>query len=264
MSSTSLKRDGEYSLRQRNLALLLLSIIICPAIQLSVVAQSNTLEWGVSVDEEFTYVLQRAYFADPAYAVVVQGDFPFITALPVGEKAIMKVTELDTIPNLINESSEMPLAHCDLMRANDSVSIATNQTGLVVPIGDWNFLTEIANISGLQGVTLIDTAEEWGTIGTGTFQATDGSIISIYIEVRYEKENGTLNYLRHRYSTMGNDLIDVVLVNWHQGMPTVIGTEIQLSTILVIVIGGVVGLIVAFIVMQWYKSKKTMAQRLGE
>jgi hypothetical protein len=257
--------DGEYSLNQRYLALLLLSIILCPAtMQLSVVAQANTLEWGVSVGEEFTYVLQRAYFADPAYAVVVKGDLPYITELPVGQKATMRATELDAIPSLINESSQMPLAHCDLVRANDSALIATNQTGFVVPIGDWTFLTEIANITGLQGVTLIDTADEWGTVGTGTFQAGDGSLISIYIEVRYEKENGTLNYLRHRYTTLGTDLIDVVLVNWHQGMPTDIGTEIQLSTILIIVIGGVVGLIIAFFVMRWYKSKKSMVQRLEE
>ncbi|MDH4213622.1 MAG: hypothetical protein OEV85_06845 [Candidatus Thorarchaeota archaeon] len=251
-------------MKQRIFALLLLTVVAISTISISVEAQTNTLEWGVSVDDEFTYVLQRAYFVDPAYMVVVEEDLPYITYLPVGEKATMRAAEFDAIPSLINESSQMPLAYCDLVRANDSVSIATNQTGFIVPIGDWNFLTEIANITGLHGVTLIDTADEWGTVGTGTFQAGDGSIISIYIEVRYEKENGTLNYLRHKYATLGTDLIDVVLVNWHDGMPTVIGAEIQLSTILIIVIGGVVGIIIAFIVIQWYRSKKPIVRKLGE
>jgi len=232
--------------------------------QLSVEAQTNTLEWGVSVDEEFTYVLQRAYFADPTYTIVVQGDLPFISELPIGEKTIMRVTDLEAIPSLINESSQMPLGQCDLVRVNDTVTIGTNQTGFLVPIGDWNFLTEIGNITGLQGVTLIDTADEWGTVGTGSFQAGDGSVISLYVEVRYEKQNGTLNYLRHRYTTLGTDLIDIVLVNWHEGMPTVISAELELTTILIIVIGGVIGVIIAFVVVQAYKNKKPIVRKLGE
>jgi hypothetical protein len=251
-------------LKAKSFALLLLIIVLSSAVQLSVEAQANTLEWGVSVDEEFTYVLQRAYFADPAYVIVVQGDLPFISDLPIGEKAIMRITQLETIPSLINESSQMPLGHCDLVRANDSVTIATNQTGFLVPIGDWDFLTEIANITGLQGVTLIDTADEWGTVGTGSFQAGDGSIITLYVEVRYDKQNGNLNYLRHRYTALGTDLIDVIFVNWHEGMPTVLGAELDLTTILVIAIGGVVGVIIAFVVLRVYKNKKPIVRKLGE
>jgi hypothetical protein len=233
-------------------------------VQLSIEAQTNTLEWGVSVDEKFTYVLQRAFFADPAYTIVVKGDLPYISELSVGEKVIMKITELEAIPSLINESSQMPLAHCDIVRANDSVYIETNQTGFVVPIGDWDFLTEIGNITDLQGVTLIDTADEWGTVGIGSVQAGDGSVVSIYVEVRYDKQNGTLNYLRHRYTTLGTDLIDVILVNWHEGMPTVLGAELDLTTVLIIVIGGAIGVIIAFIVLQAYKNKKPIVQKLGE
>jgi len=71
-----------------------------------------------------------------------------------------------------------------------------------VPIGDWDFLTEIGNITELVGVTLIDTDDEWGTVGTGSIQTGDGSVISVYVELRYEKQNGTLNYLRQRYTTL--------------------------------------------------------------
>ncbi|MFW9908980.1 MAG: hypothetical protein ACFFEF_10425 [Candidatus Thorarchaeota archaeon] len=251
-------------MKHKTLAFLLLLIALSSTMPLAVEAQTHSLEWGLSVDEEFTYVLQRAYFANQEYAVVVQGDLPFISELPVGEMVMMKVAELDAIPTLINESSQMPLGHCDLVRANDSVSIATDQTGFIVPIGDWDFLTEIGNITGRSGVTLINTEDEWGTVGTGSIQASDGSIISLYVEVRYEKENGTLNYLRHRYTTLGTDLIDVVFVNWHQGMPTVIGPEVQLTTILILIGGGVFGLIIAFFVIQWYKKKKPLVQRLGE
>lgn len=251
-------------MKHKTLAFLLLLIALSSTMPLGVKAQTHSLEWGLNVDEEFTYVLQRAYFADPEYAIVVQGDLPFISELPVGEMVTMKVAELDAIPALINESSQMPLGHCDLERANDSVSIATDQTGFIIPIGDWDFLTEIGNITGRQGVTLINTEDEWGTVGTGTIQANDGSIISLYVEVRYEKENGTLNYLRHRYTTLGTDLIDVVFVNWHQGMPTVIGAEVQPTTILILIGGGVFGLIIAFFVIQWYKKKKPVVQRLGE
>lgn len=240
-------------------------MLIISAMPVSVIGQSNnSLEWGVNVGEEFTYVLQKAYFADPSYLAAVEGDLPFISGLIVGEKATMRVTEIEAIPSLINESVQMPLAYCDLERANDSVSIATGRTEFAVPTGDWNFLTEIGNITGLEGVTLIDTADEWGTVGTGSFQAGDGSVISIHIEMRYEKQNGTLNYLRHRYTTLGTDLIDIVLVNWHAGMPTVIGTEMQLTTILIIAIGGALGLIIAFIVVQSYRNRKPVVRKLGE
>jgi hypothetical protein len=262
MANISLKEHGENSLKPTTIALLFL-LIFGPAMPLAVVAQSNTLEWGVDLGEEFIYVIQRASFADASYITLVEPDIPFISELPVGEKAIMNISGLDAIPTLINESSQMPLAHCELMRANDSVSIGTNLTGLVVPIGDWDFLTEIGNITAA-GLQLVDTAVAWGSIGTGSFQASDGSVISVYFEVRFEKENGTLDYLRLKYSTLGTDLIDVILVNWHDGMPTVIGADIQLATILMIVIGGVIGLVVAFIVYQRYRAKKPLVQRLGE
>jgi hypothetical protein len=232
-------------------------------VPLAAAAQSNTLEWGVSPGDEFTYVFQRAYFESTSYIAVVRQDISFISELPVGEKAIMNVSRLDAIPALINDSSQMPLAYCQLIRANDSMSIGTDLTGLVVPIGDWNFLTSIGNITAA-GLQLIDTTGEWGYVVQGSFQASDGSTISAYFEVRYEKENGILNYLRHRYYTWAGDLIDVILVNWHAGMPTVIGADIQPSTILIVVFGGVVGVIIALIVYHRYRSRKPLIQRLGE
>ena len=247
------------------LTLTFVLILICSAIPLTAEAQSNNaLEWGVDVDEEFTYVLQRAYFTDPNYAQIVAVDMPYISSMIVGEKATLRVTGLDEIPSQINESSQMPKSSCALERSNDSVPLIAALEDFVIPIGDWEFLTEISNITGLEGVTLIDTAEEWGTTGTGSYQPGDGSVITITFERRYDKVNGTLNYIRLRYSTLGNDLIDVILVNWHPGMPTIVEEGLQMSTLLIILIAVAVGLIVAIIVYQGYRAKKPVVQKLGE
>jgi hypothetical protein len=247
------------------ISLAFMLILFCSSIPLTVEAQSNnSLEWGVNIGEEYTYVMQRAYLADPIYRQVIEVDFPFAVNMTLGEKATLRVMGLDEIPTLINESSQMPQSLCDLERANDSVTIATNLLPFVIPIGDWEFVNQMTNITGLEGVTLIDTANEWGTKGVGSFLASDGSVVSISIEIRYEKENGTLNYLRYRYSTLGTDLIDVIIVNWHPGMPTIVTAGIQMITILIISITAVVGFIVSILVYQGYRSKKSIAQKLGE
>ena len=222
------------------------------------------MEWGVDVGEEFTYVMQRAYLADPSYAQVVAADLPFASLLSVGEKYTLRVTSLETIPTLINESSQMPESSCDLERANDSQSVYSGLLDFVIPIGDWDFVNQMSNFTGLEGATLIDTTDEWGLSAAGSFQSPDGSVVTISIDLRWEKENGTLNYLRHRYSTLGTDLIDVIIVNWHSGMPTVVSAGLQMPTILIISIGAVVCLIVSILVYQGYKAKKPIVQKLGE
>ncbi len=134
----------------------------------------------------------------------------------------------------------------------------------MIPIGDWGFLNEVENITGTAGLTLVDTDNEWGTIGTGVISGSGGSDINVRIEMRYEKENGTLSYLRHRYSTLGNDLIDVIFVHWYPGMQTMVGGGIQTTTLMIIAVSGLAGLVVAFVVYRGVKSRKSVAQRLGE
>ena len=240
-------------------------LLIYSSVPLVIDAQSNhSLQWGVDVGDEFTYVMQRAYFADPSYIAVAAANLPFVSSMTVGEKATLRVTEIDDIPTLINESSQMPQSLCVLERANDSVSIFTNLLDFVIPIGDWDFINEMTNITGLEGVTLIDTDDEWGTSGAGSFLAGDGSVVIITLDIIYEKENGTLNYMRQRWSTLGTDLIDVIIVNWHDGMPTIAAEDIQLSTILIISITAVVILFVSILVYQGYRGKKPIVQKLGE
>jgi len=252
-------------LKLKFISLAFLLILISSSVPLTAEAQSNhSLEWGADIGGEFTYVMQRAYLANPSYAQVVAVDLPFASLMTVGEKYTLRVTDLSEIPNLINESSQMPESICDLERTNDSMSIETGLLDFVIPIGDWNFVNQMTNISGLSGVTLIDTAEEWGTSGAGSYQAADGSVVSISIDIRFEKENGTLNYLRQRYSTLGTDLIDIIIVNWHPGMPTIVTAGVQMSTILIISIAAVIGIVVSILVYKGFRSKKSIAQKLGE
>jgi len=246
------------------LVLFLLSLALAPTI-IPVHAQSNhTLEWGVEVGEEFTYVLQRAFFTDSGYREVLFANFPFIEGLELGQKAIVSIDNLEVIPSQINESSQIPISQCTMVRANDSTSLGAGLQSFVLPIGDWEFLNEMVNLTGFSGVTLIDTEEEWGTEGAASFRVGDGSIVTVSLEIRYEKENGTLNYLRQRYSTLGTDLIDMILVNWHPGMPTIVEAGLPLETILVISLGTAVGLIISSLVYIGYKRKKPLVQQLGE
>jgi hypothetical protein len=160
----------------------------------------------------------------------------------------------------MNISSSIPKSICNLRREdNDSIFIE-NLLGFVLPIGDWDLLEEIESVRS-PGLTFVETDDEWGTIGTGVIPETD---ITEYIEMRYEKENGTLTYLRYRYTTLGTDLVDIILAHWYPGMPTVIGGDIQLATILIIAISGSTGVIVAFLVYRYFKGKKSIVQRLGE
>jgi len=245
-------------------SILLLAILIAPMF-IPVFAQSNhTLEWGVDPGEEFTYVLQRAYYADSYNREFMEAWFPFLAEIQPGQKVILEVDRLDAIETLINESDQLPRSYCNLLRSNDSAVIMPDLQDFIYPISDWEFLDEVKNITGTIGLTLIDTEDEWGTIGVVVVQGTEGSEITIRLETRYEKENGTLSYLSHKYTTFGNDLIDVIFVHWYPGMPTIVGGGIQTTTLMIIILSGGMGLLIAFIVYRGIKRKKSVVQRLGE
>jgi len=251
-------------MKSRLLTSVVFLLMIASPIFIPVLAQSNhSLEWGVDPGEEFTYVLQRAYYADINNKAFIVSQLPFLAELEPGQKILLEVDHLDSIYTMINESSQLPRSYCNLRRSNDSALILANLTSFTIPIGDWDFLDEVENITGTEGISLVDTEDEWGTIGVGVIPGTQGDI-NVRVEMRYEKENGTLSYLRHKYTTLGNDLIDVIFVHWYPGMPTIIGGGLQTTTIMIITVSGVMGLIIAFIVYRGIKGKKSVAQRLGE
>lgn len=246
---------------------LLISILFLTFLLIStgtpVIAQSNhTLEWGVDTDEQFTYVLQRAFFAHEDSKQVIQSQIPFIFSLEVGQKVLVQPEVLDTIELMINTSSQLPHSYSSIRRSNDSVLLVESVSNLVIPVGDWDFLAEINNIAETEGLTLVDTEDEWGTIGEGVIPGDPD--ISVRVEMRYDKENGTLSYLRHHYTALGEDIIDVIFVHWYPGMPTIVEGGLQLTTILIIVISGASGLIVAYVIYRRIKERKSIIRQLGE
>ena len=112
-------------------SMLFLAILMTPMF-VPVLAQSNnTLEWGVEPGEEFTYVLQRAFYSDSNSEAFIETQLPFLAEIQLGQKAILEIDHIDTIESLINESSQLPRSYCNLLRENDSVVIMGNLTGLV-------------------------------------------------------------------------------------------------------------------------------------
>ena len=222
----------------------------------------HSLEWAVEVDDEFTYALQRK-FIDPSWTDYAEALVPFIAFLDEGQKAVVKVSNLDEISQQIMTPAEMPLASCNLERENDSEIIVLDSKMFIIPVGDWDFLTEIDNITMTPDLALVDTEDEWGTNFITDFSA-GGTFVTVQQEIRYEKQNGTLNYLRLRYSAFGNDFVDVIFVHWYPGMPTILLPELQFTTILLIGIIASLVIVVSVIVYIKKKQRKSVIQLLGE
>jgi hypothetical protein len=228
---------------------------------LSVVAQTHSLQWGVEVGEQFTYALQRKTISPS-----LEGNLPawmgFIELIDAGEKVQVNVTHLYPIPEEIESSEDAPVSYCDVLTEDNEVVLAANSTAFLFPIGDWTFLTELLSESAPQ-IEFIDTDEEWGTIQSGQYISAD-TAIDYYLEWRYEKENGTLNYLRFTNTVQGANVVDIVFVQWYPGMATTLPPDTPLITILLIALGISFGIIAAIIVYKWYRGRKPLVQELGE
>jgi hypothetical protein len=238
----------------------LLFVVTLAAVAPTSAQQTHTLEWGVEVGEEFTYVLQRK-LVDAAWEQTMNDLIPFLSYLDEGQKILASVEELHAIPTEIDPDN-LPTSNWTLVRENDSVIISTGISGFAFPIGDWNVLGEAFNVTGIAGMTLIDTNEEWGTILSGPLEGS--SDIEIYHEQRYEKENGTQVYLRWAIKRAGYRVVDIVFVQWHTGMPTVLAAELEITTILLAGIGVALAIIVGVLVYMRVKSQKSLMQKLGE
>ncbi len=238
----------------------LLFVVTLAAVAPISVQQTNTLEWGVEVGEEFTYVLQRKLVA-AEWEQNMNNLIPFLSYLDEGQKIFASVDELGAIPTEV-DPSDLPTSRWTLVRENDSNTISTGISGFALPIGDWDVLGEAFNVTGIAGMTLIDTNEEWGTILSGPLEG--GSDFQVYHEQRYEKENGTQVYLRWTISYAGNRVVDVVFVQWHPGMPTILAAELEITTILLVGLGIAIAIIVGVLAYKKIKSRKTLMQKLGE
>jgi hypothetical protein len=240
----------------------LLSIVLLFSIVTAapVVAQSNhTLEWGVEVGDEIAYVLQRKLL-DETFGSYLTEFMPFIDEVNEGQKITARVSHLDPIPSMINESSQMPWSNCTLIRQNDSEVIMEDMFLVVVPIGDWNFSSELggfsmfgevnetegpSNFTAFDDIELVDTDTTWGTVIDTSF--VFGIFpISIYMEMLYEKVNGTLTNMRMRVNFAGNDMIDLVFTQWYPGIMLILPPELQLLTIGLISAGVIITVLIAF------------------
>ncbi|MGV9169982.1 MAG: hypothetical protein ACOC38_08610 [Promethearchaeia archaeon] len=210
------------------------------------VSATTGLEWGIEPGEEFTYVLQRK-LVDAENEGFVASYLPFIPGIEEGQKVVATFTEFEELPEVIGSYDELPRSYCTLSRENDSEVLTAGYRIMSVPIGNWSLLREIAGIEATPRLTEYDSDSEWGTINRGQI-VVHQTTVNVHEEIRYEKENGTLSYLRLRLSALGNDLVDIVFVHWYPGVPTVLPAEIQLSTILVIGISIAVALIAAIVV----------------
>ncbi|TFG15065.1 hypothetical protein EU537_02165 [Candidatus Thorarchaeota archaeon] len=238
-----------------------LFIVLSSSFLMPAFAQTHNLEWGVEVGEQFTYALQRKTIS-PA----LEGNLPawmnFIELIDTGEKVQVNVTHLYPIPEEIESSEDAPISYCDVLTEDNEVVLAANSTAFLFPIGDWEFLTDLLSESAPQ-VELIDTDEEWGTIQSGQYISGD-TTVDYYLEWRYEKENGTLNYLKFTNTVQGANVVDIVFVQWHPGMATVLPPDTPVITILLVALGIAFGVIAAIIVYKWYRGRKPLVQQLGE
>jgi hypothetical protein len=235
-------------------------LLVCLPIPALMGVSNNSIQWGVQVNEQFTYDLQRK-FGDRSWIDQYNTSLPFIIAMQEGQKVVVTVTALQIIPSTINVTLEMPNSFCTLTRENDSAQLASNSTLFVVPVGDWDFLTQMSGFASTDW-TIINTESEWGAFRSVDVQ--DSQTITYYQELRYEKQNGTLNYLRVRISSLGNDLMDIVFVHWHSGMPTVLAPELEVSAIAIALLGIGVASVVSVFVYRIYAGRKSIARRLGE
>ncbi|MHA1480078.1 MAG: hypothetical protein ACTSQZ_01465 [Candidatus Thorarchaeota archaeon] len=112
-------------------------IILAPL----VFAQTNELEWGVEVDEEFQYVLQRKIVDSTATALLPYW-MSFVALLDEGSMFNLEVVELDTIPESPDPTDDGPFSYVVITRDNDSLRIyEDNSTAFILPIGNWQLLS---------------------------------------------------------------------------------------------------------------------------
>ncbi len=124
---------------------------------------------------------------------------------------------------------------------------------VVVPAGDYDFMTLVGNFTAFQGTTVINTTEEWGTIMEGSFTMLFVLTFTFHIEMRYEKANGTLNMMRAKVDLNGNNIIDIILAKWKPGMTTILPPENQSLIIEIAVIVGIGCAAVAYLVWRRHR-----------
>ena len=239
--------------------LLLITMSMVPAAVRS--QEGHSLTWGVEVGEEYTYALQRK-LVDPRDLEYIAYVVPVVRYLDEGQKIIANFTSLDEIPAEINSSEYEPKSYCNLIRENDSVTVITGSNGFAVPINDWDLIANLRNITETNGYTIIDTANEWGYYQSGLYPV--GNEVVVYLELRYEKANGTLTYYHWSLTQYSMKILEIVLARWVPGMPTILVEGPDLSLYLIAGIAVCVALVCGFLTYRGFKNRTSLMKELGK
>jgi len=250
-------------MNRRKVQVIAFILLVLPMMPLTALGQGeHSLEWGVDVGEEFTYVLQRKV-GDQVGFDYIAAIVPFIQFLDEGQKMFANITLLEDIPSEINSPFDEPRSYCNLIRENDSVVIVAGSNGFAVPVSDWSFIANLRNITTEFGYTIIDTEDEWGYYASGLYPGS--SDVNVYQELRYEKENGTLRYYRWAFTQYSSTLLEIILVQWYPGVPTVLPPGINLSVILLAAIGICLAAVCCFLTYRGFKQRRTtVMEKLGK
>lgn len=236
-------------------AVILIVLSFSPMVSFTPAQSNNNLRWGVQVGDEIILVLQRKV-VDPSYAQYFVQYAPFIMNVSEGQRVMANVTYLSAIPSYISASDQMPYSNCTLIRENDSTVVGRDLSMLALPTGDWEFMTGIGNYTGALGMTVINTQEEWGTVMEGSFTMFLIFTVSFHVEMRYDKTNGTLSLMQANVKLGGSTIIDIIFAKWRPDMETVLPADLQLLTIEVVSIVGVVCIASAYFL--WRRHRHTL------
>ncbi len=188
-------------------------ILIVQILVYSPVAASSDLVWGVEVGDESPYVLERKLVSG-AFSEYMENFTNFLDKADEGQRIIIRVDHLDSIPDTLNTTERMPQANCTLMRENDSEIIMEDMQMMAVPVGIWDVQNQEVNSSFPGEIEYIDTADEWGTVIRGEFWMAIVIKIDMQFETTYYKSNGSLSRLWIRVNVAGVPNIDILLAHW--------------------------------------------------
>lgn len=226
----------------------------------AVPAQSNhTLEWGVEVGDEITYVLEKKHL-DSSFSGQMQNYSIFLDEVDAGQNITARITHLEPIPEFINTSREMPTANCTLFRANDSEIIAEDFPMIAIPMGDWDFTTDMTNLSWSEDSTVVDTIDEWGT-SISTIMIFAIFVIEFDMTMKYFKDNGTLSLLSIHVDVGGTNYVDIRLVVYRpESSATVVIDDDSFPIEQLAIYAGITAVVIIVLVLVIHRRARSRSQ----
>jgi hypothetical protein len=182
---------GEFNMKRTLQTVLVLSVVAMFLISPVAAATSQGLEWGVALNDEFTY----------QFKVIEEGE----TILDEGVNITVEATP-GTIPDPLSDWMLLPSVNTDIVYTNGSalgfeglylIGILLAGGHLVVPIGNFSLLSELlmGSVFWTENTTLVNDGSRWGASLTGTeddmymtahvyYLKTDGFLARYTLEAR--------------------------------------------------------------------------------